>query len=65
MPTTTRNMAAADSLASVEFITQMDSYIQSSEIFKKALVEAMNSALQETLKPLYAVLSFISAKRTV
>jgi hypothetical protein len=53
MPTTTRNMATADSPASVEFITQMDSYIQSSEIFKKVLVEALNSALQETLTPQY------------
>ena len=62
MPTTTRNMATADSPASVEFITQMDSYIQSSEIFKKVLVEALNSALQETLTPLYAEIKSLKSE---
>ncbi|CAB4030000.1 Hypothetical predicted protein, partial [Paramuricea clavata] len=55
-------MTAADSPVSVEFITQMDSYVQSSEIFKTVLVEALNSALQETLTPLYAEIQSLKSE---
>jgi FtsZ-binding cell division protein ZapB len=40
----------------------MDSYIQSSEIFKKVFVEAVNSALQETLTPLYAEIKSLKSE---
>lgn len=52
MPTTRSGGMADDS--TVNFASQMDNYMKSSEIFKAVIIDALTSVVSEALNPLQA-----------
>ncbi len=55
----TRSSGAADT---DDFAMQMDNYIRSSEVFKSVIVNALNIAISETLKPLQADIKLLKSE---
>jgi hypothetical protein len=45
-----------------DFVMQMDNYMKSSEVFRSVIVEALNFAISETLKPLQADIKFLKSE---
>jgi cell shape-determining protein MreC len=45
-----------------DFAMQMDNYIRSSEVFKSVIVNALNIAISETLKPLQADIKLLKSE---